>query len=78
MYRPEGRSKAYILVVLVFASLIAWAFFRYYRPVLIEESCTEVAQNSSELYRDKQGYDTNYTFATLKSKCVDEASAASK
>ena len=72
MYKPDGKSKAYLLVILGFASIIAWAFFKYYRPLILEESCSEVALNSSNLYQDKKGYDSNYTFDNLKSRCIEE------
>jgi hypothetical protein len=78
MYRPEGKSKAYLLVVLGVASIIAWAFFKFYRPVLLDESCSEVALNSSNLYASKKDFDPAYSYDNLKERCLEETKLSSK
>lgn len=69
MYTPEGKSKVYLLIVFIVASLIGWGIFNFYRPIIIEASCSEISANIfSSISRYSIGEENSYE--TIKQKCV--------
>ncbi len=79
MYKPENNNTHYFLIVIATASLIAWAFFTYYKPIIIEASCSDIAEGSSGLYaKRKEIYDPRFTYENLKVRCIEEASVVAK
>jgi len=73
MYTPEHKSKLYLLLVLAVASLIGWAVFVRYRPMLVETSCSEVAANSSDILGKRYSINNNdFSYETVKRECLNE------
>jgi hypothetical protein len=73
MYEPEKRSKMYLVIVAACASLIGWAFFTYYRPLLIDASCSEVAvQASSISLKKRYEIDPFYNYDNVKARCKED------
>jgi hypothetical protein len=72
MYKPKKDSSFYMLVFLAVCSLATWAFLKFYRPVMVEAACSEMALRSSsggsqllEIYYPDADYDT------LKANCLE-------
>jgi hypothetical protein len=75
MYKPERISKIYLLIFAGFASLIGWAFFEYYRSLIIEAGCSEIAAASSILFgKNKEKTNPFYKYENIKARCLEEAS----
>ncbi len=73
MYKPEKENKHYFLVICAVASLVGWAFFTYYRPIVVESSCSDIAATSSNLYlRKRDKLDPYFTYENVKARCLEE------
>jgi hypothetical protein len=71
MYEPERGSKLYILLIAAVASLLGWSFFVFYKPMIIEASCSEIAATSSNLlFKNREKYTGEFSFYNVKSDCV--------
>ncbi|OGM32987.1 hypothetical protein A3D01_05690 [Candidatus Woesebacteria bacterium RIFCSPHIGHO2_02_FULL_39_13] len=77
MYQTESKKGLYIVLILAVASMVGWVFLFYYRPVLIEASCSDIANNSTNLFNRQQNeLDPNYNYDYLKSRCLEDAKYA--
>lgn len=77
MYRPESKKGLYIVFILAIASIIGWAFLYFYRPVIIEASCSDIASNTSGVLSKRQyELDPNYSYDYLKTRCLEDAKYA--
>ena len=75
MYEPERPNTGmHFFIILGITSIIGWFFFYFYKPTLIEASCSDIAYNSYKLNSRKQtilNADSNYD--TLKARCLEGA-----
>ena len=77
MYRPESKKGLYLVIIIAFASIIGWVFLYFYKPALIEASCSDVAAGSSRLFANKKnGLDRNYDYNYIKARCLEDAEYA--
>ena len=74
-YENQGKGKIYFLVLFLVASLIGWFFIIYYKPILIETGCSNIAEKSSNILSPKNNviYSNDYSFDELKSSCIRES-----
>lgn len=74
MFEPEHKSKWYILLILGIASLIGWSAYKQYRPYIVQTSCSEVAERSSNfLYKNNADFDPTFSYQNVKKKCLVES-----
>ncbi|KKQ35762.1 MAG: hypothetical protein US53_C0071G0004 [Candidatus Woesebacteria bacterium GW2011_GWA1_37_7] len=74
IYETPKKSKVYLFAVAAFASLIGWAYMNFYKPQVIEASCSEIAVKSSNLFRSNNNLlEPSYTYEYLKAKCMDDS-----
>ena len=67
----QGNSTLYLFILGLVAALIGWAFLAYFRPILIEAGCSDIASKSSGFYnKDLKSLDDYYSYDNLKAKCL--------
>ena len=73
MYEPARRSKLYLLIIAAMASLIGWAFFTFYRPLVIEAGCSEIAANTSTVLGKRNSeVDAFFSYDNTKHRCLED------
>jgi len=73
VYEPDHTSKFYLFLIAAFASLIGWAFFTFYRPVIIEAGCSDIAANSANYFsKNKKDIDAQYEYENIKARCLGD------
>ncbi len=74
IYKPQHRSKAYLFIIAGIASLFGWALLKFYRPIVIEASCNEIAASSGSLYKNHPtDIDAVYfTPDNVKARCIED------
>ncbi len=50
-YDPPKRNSYLLLVLLLVATILAWASLTYLRPAIVDKGCTEIAVKSNNLSR---------------------------
>ena len=75
MYRTSSKLGFYswfmIGLILIFC---AWGLVIYYKPVITESGCSEMAaQSSSIYYKNKLDLYPDLNYDTLKAKCLEES-----
>lgn len=61
------------LILLTTALAIGWYFTNSVKPAIIEASCADIAERSSNLYKRRE-LDPYYTFENTKARCIEETS----
>jgi hypothetical protein len=74
MYQAHHTNFFYLFIVGFVASLIGWAVIAYYKPMIIEASCADIASKSNGLYKKRDVVETAYNFDTVRDQCVSDAS----
>ena len=72
MYKPDKKSRVYLYIIFIVASLIGWVFFLYSRPLITETACSEMASKVSAFSSKRYDIDPESNFDSVKAKCIDE------
>ena len=71
MYEPENRSSFYLFIFISLASLLGFSFFVFYKPMIIDTSCSEIASVTSNLlFKEQTQYGEEFSFYNVKTDCV--------
>ena len=72
-FLPKTDSYRLFLVSCI-AAFFAWGVILYFRPLITEAGCSELAERSSKVYLKEKTYiDPDLNYDTLKSKCMEDA-----
>lgn len=75
MYKPEGRSKAYIYVVFFTAVFIAVGAYYNFRSLEIQNECGQMALKTAGLTKDFR-FDPYGSYDYVKAQCESDVLAA--
>jgi len=74
MFKPEGKSKWYFLLIFFIAVLIGWTAYAQYKPLIIKSSCSEIAARSSGFFYSQEGaFEDNYSYEIIKDRCIQNS-----
>lgn len=74
MYEAENKSNIVYLVIFGAAlSLIIWAIFMRFRPLILEASCSEIASSSSNIVKGAHTLYPDSSFENVKSRCLEDS-----
>jgi len=69
------KSKIYLVVFIVTASILAWGVWNNYRPQMVYASCADIAEKTSNL-RSRKDFlktDTSKDFEEVFNECLSDA-----
>ena len=70
----QGNSFIYILIVLGLAVLLGRSVIIYYRPILFEAECSDIAAKSSGLrQKEVRVLAAEYSYESVKAKCLEDS-----
>ena len=72
MYEPEHKSKFYLIIFAAFATIVAWVIINYYKPVVIEAGCSEMASGSSSILGRNLDSLNVYNYDNIKEQCLND------
>jgi len=79
MFKPDSKTRFYFLIFFLVSTTLAWLFYIFYKPYLIEASCGDMAvkiMDSSSLKR--QDYNIDYSFDDIKYDCMYKSTEINK
>lgn len=73
MYKPDRKSRIYLYVIFIVASLVGWFFFIYSKPLITETACSEIASKSTYFVSKRYQLDPENSYENIKSRCLEES-----
>lgn len=75
MYKPDPRTKINFFVLFIFASVIAWIIYVYYKPVVLDRACSSYAQKAVDKSISKSiDQDCQCSYDEIKNDCLSTTS----
>lgn len=78
MYRVQNHNGIYMVIFLLIAGAFGWYAMTVFRPLTVEASCADIAQESSNILLSRQKLESYYSFDNEKARCIEEAKYPSK
>lgn len=73
-YDPPKKTSYFLLVLLLIATILAWASLTYLRPAIVDKGCMEIAIKTNNLSRfDIEDNSSKYRLDNIKARCLDES-----
>ncbi|MCS7091902.1 MAG: hypothetical protein NZM26_00945 [Patescibacteria group bacterium] len=73
MYETKQTNYLYLFIFVCFSLAFGMLVFFYYKPMIINAQCSDVASKSSFIYKDRNLIDPTLNYDSLKEKCIQEA-----
>jgi len=77
----EGSRLDYYgwLIIGSFMLFSSWGLVFYFKPIIAETNCSEMAANSSSVYlKEEKVLYPSLDYDTLKAKCMEEVASSTK
>lgn len=71
MFKPDSKTTFYFLIFAIISTTLSWLFYIFYKPLLIEAACGDMAakvMESSSLKRQELSNDLS--FDDVKYDCM--------
>lgn len=75
MYEPEKPKTSFNFFIFIgLVSILGWLFYYFYKPSLIEASCSDIAYNSYKINSGKSTIlNPGINYDSLKAQCLEDA-----
>lgn len=67
------KSILYLSILIATAVGLGIVFFTYFRPIIVEQGCAEIAQQSSDYLGNEERVNPRFTFDNVKERCLQDA-----
>jgi len=67
------KSVLYLLIIGGTAIGLGIVFFTYFRPMIVERGCAEIAQKSTGIFKNQNNLDPQFQYDGVKNRCLEDA-----
>jgi len=71
MFEPQKNNQLYLILFIIITLLIGFSFIKYYKYLIIQSNCSEIAAKSSDFIYNKPE-SNDYTYEKVKNKCLND------
>lgn len=73
IYETKQTNYLYLFIFACVSIALGMLVFFYYKPIIIQAQCADMASKSSNIYKNREFIDPSWEYETLKEKCISES-----
>ncbi len=67
------KSFFYLTIIALTALSLGLLFYKYFRPMIIERGCAEIAAQSSGYFEGQENVNERYDFNSVNKRCLTDS-----
>ena len=78
IYKTEIKGRNYLLIFLIISIIVGWIFIKFYKSIVIETGCSNIASNASFILGKNSIDGEEFSYLNVKENCIKDTTASVK